>query len=196
MMAILTPTEIEALGFASVGKDVRLSNKASFYNAGKIVLGEHVRIDDFCVLSAGEGGIEIHDYIHIAVYCSLIGVGKITISNFANLSSRVSIYSSNDDYSGMHMTNPTVPSEFTSVQHEDVYLGDHVIVGAGSVLLPGAYLDTGVAVGALSLVKGRLEPFSVHAGVPTKRIGTRQRRLLQLEEQLHDRELNVQSHHE
>ena len=37
------------------------------------------RIDDFCVLSAGEGGIEIGDYVHVAVFCMLIGAGKIKL---------------------------------------------------------------------------------------------------------------------
>jgi galactoside O-acetyltransferase len=180
-MAILLRSEIDALGFASVGEDVRISDKVALYNCSCISLGNHVRIDDYCVLSAGKGGIEIHDYIHIAVYCSLIGEEKITISDFANLSSRVSIYSSNDDYTGMHMTNPMVPPAFTGVVHEDVFLGKHVIIGSGSVILPGAYLDMGSAVGSLSLVKGRCEQFKIYAGVPARPIGERQRNLLLLE---------------
>ena len=76
------------------------------------------------------------------------------------------MYSSSDDYSGAYMTNPTVPAELTNVDHSYVLIGRHVIVGAGSVLLPGAMLDNGVAVGSLSLVKGHLLRDTIYAGVP------------------------------
>ena len=112
-MAILSRDDLEAMGFSSVGENVRISDRATFYNTANISLGNNVRIDDFCVLSAGVGGIQVGDYVHIAVYSSLIGAGKVTLSNFCNISSRVSIYSSNDDYSGTTMTNPTVPSQYT-----------------------------------------------------------------------------------
>jgi acetyltransferase-like isoleucine patch superfamily enzyme len=182
-MAMLSRAAIEAMGFALVGKNVQISDRASFYNTANIALGNNVRIDDFCVLSAGAGGIRIGDHVHIAVYSSLIGAGKITLSNFCNISSRVSIYSSNDDYSGATMTNPTVPSEFTGVTHADVFLGKHVIVGSGTIILPGITLEEGVAVGALSLVSKSCDAFGVYAGNPAKRIKERKRDLLELEKQ-------------
>ena len=48
------------------------------------------------------------------------------------------------------------------VKHAAVTLGRHVIVGAGSVILPGAALEDGVAVGALSLISGRCREFGVY----------------------------------
>ena len=155
------------------------------YNPEKISLGNNVRIDDFCVLSAGEGGIEIGDYIHIAVFTSLIGRGRITVRDFCNFSSRVSVYSSNDDYSGDHMTNPMVPSEFTGVTHAEVQIGKHVIIGSGSIVLPGVVLEEGVTIGALSLANRSCQSFGIYAGVPARRIGERRRNLLELEEALH-----------
>lgn len=185
-MAILSRDDIEAMRFSSVGENVRISDRATFYNTGNITLGNNVRIDDFCVLSAGVGGIQVGDYVHIAVYSSLIGAGKVTLSNFCNISSRVSIYSSNDDYSGTTMTNPTVPSQYTGVTHADVFLGKHVIVGSGSVILPGVTLEEGVAVGALSLVTKNCGAFSIYVGNPAKRIKERKRDLLRLEKQFFD----------
>jgi len=183
-----TQDELREIGFAAWGTGTMVSRKASFYGAARIRLGNHVRIDDFCVLSAGEGGIEIGDRVHIAVYTSLIGRGRIEIHDFANLSSRVSIYSSSDDYSGRTMTNPMVPEEFTGVSHADVIVGRHVIVGSGSVVLPGVVLEEGVAVGALSLVRDSCPAFGIYAGMPAKRIGERSRQLLELERQLRSRE--------
>lgn len=183
-MAMLSRDAIEKMGFASVGDNVQISDRASFYGTGRIALGDNVRIDDFCVLAAGVGGIIIGRHVHVAVYASLIGAGKITLSDFSGLSSRVSIYSSSDDYSGATMTNPTVPSEYTGVTHADVFLGKHVIVGSGSVILPGVTLEEGVAVGALSVVTKPCAAFGIYAGNPARRIKERRRDLLELEERL------------
>lgn len=181
-MAMLSREAIETLGFASVGENVQISDRASFYGTSQITLGNNIRIDDFCVLSAGVGGIAVGDHVHIAVYSSLIGAGRITLSDFCNISSRVAIYSSNDDYSGATLTNPTLPSEYTGVTHADVFLGKHVIVGSGSVILPGVTLEEGVAVGALSLVHKRCEGFGIYAGNPARRVKERKRDLLELEQ--------------
>jgi len=181
-MGLLSRNQIEAMGFAHVGDNVRLSDKASYYNCANIVIGDNVRIDDFCVLSAGAGGIHIGSHIHVAVYSALIGAGRITLSDFSNISSRVSIYSSNDDYSGASMTNPTIPKEFTDVQHADVVIGRHVIIGSGCVILPGVELEQGVAIGALSLVNRSCQAFGIYSGVPAKRIKERKRDLLIVEQ--------------
>jgi len=175
---------LEKMGFASIGQNVNISARASFYNTANISLGNNVRIDDFCILSAGTGGIFLGDYIHIAVYSSLMGTGKITLLDFCNLSSRVSIYSSNDDYTGAKMTNPTVPARFTGVIHADVTLEKHVIIGTGSVILPGVTLHEGVAIGALSLVNNNCEAFGIYAGTPAKLIGNRKNNLLELEKEM------------
>lgn len=183
-MSAYTTDELRAIGFSRCGEHVHISRKASFYRPERIAIGHHVRIDDFCVLSAGEGGIEIGNYVHIATFCSLIGAGKIMLSDFSGLSARVSIYSSSDDYSGRYMTNPTVPERFTGVVHSDVNVGRHAIIGAGAIVLPGVTLEDGVAIGALSLVKKRCQEFGIYFGAPARRIGQRKRTLLELETEL------------
>jgi dTDP-4-amino-4,6-dideoxy-D-glucose acyltransferase len=177
-MTMLTPKQVKAIGFASVGTNVQISDRASFYGASRIEIGNDVRIDDFCVLSAGKGGISIGRNVHVAVYSCLIGAGRIVVSDFANISSRVSIYSSNDDYSGEWMTNPTVPSEYTNVSHAPVLVGSHAIVGSGCVVLPGVTIGDGAAIGSLSMVRVDCEPFTLYGGVPAKRIKERKRDLL------------------
>jgi dTDP-4-amino-4,6-dideoxy-D-glucose acyltransferase len=183
-MVMLSRRDIESMGFASLGENVQISDKASFYCAGRITIGSNTRIDDFCILAAGTGGIEIGSYVHLAVGTSLIGAALIRLSDFSGLSSRVSIYSSSDDYSGETLTNPTVPDEFKNVRHAPVYLGRHVIVGSGSVILPGVTLEDGVAVGALSLVNKDCAAFGIYAGNPIRRVKERKRNLLDLEKML------------
>ncbi|MGL4338127.1 MAG: acyltransferase, partial [Turicibacter sp.] len=132
----------------------------------------------------GEGGIDIGNFIHIAVYSSLIGAGKITLSDFCNISSRVAIYSSNDDYSGKYMTNPMVPDKYTNVMHADVFLDKHVIIGSGSVVLPGVTLHEGVGVGALAMIDKDCESYGIYVGVPAKKVKMRNSNLLEAEASL------------
>lgn len=183
---MLSRENLQQMGFGRLGEGVQISEHATFYNRARIYLGNNVRIDDFCVLSAGAGGIYIGDYVHIAVYVSLIGGGRITLSDFSNISSRNSIYSSNDDYSGETLTNPTVPDRYKNVRHADVFLGRHVVVGSGSVILPGVTIEDGVAIGALSLVTKRCKAFGVYAGNPLRRLRDRGRDLLELEQRFLD----------
>ncbi len=187
-MAFLNESELASIGFACIGRHVLVSRKASIYNPGNISIGDHVRIDDFCVISAGAEGISIGSYVHIAIFSSLTGAEHIALDDFAGLSSRVSIYSSSDDYSGATLTNPTVPDEFRKVAHGPVRIGRHVIVGAGSIILPGVTLMDGCAVGALSLVTKSHPEFTIISGVPARRIGNRKRDLLMQETQLRFRE--------
>ena len=189
-MAMLTRANIDVLGFLSVGNNVQISDRASFYGAGRIAIGNNVRIDDFCVLAAGAGGISIGNYVHIAVGSSLMGAGKISLSDFSGISSRVSIYSSSDDYSGASMTNPTIPVKYTNVVHAAVFLGRHVIIGSGSVVLPGVTLEEGVAVGALSLVNRSCDAFGIYVGNPARRIKERKLDFLQLEKLFLENRIN------
>jgi len=180
-LAYLDSKQITDVGFKSVGRNVLISNKASFYGADKISIGDNVRIDDFCIFSATNGLFNIGNYIHIAAYTSIIGAGSVDLLDFCNISSRVSIYSSSDDYSGISMTNPMVPAIYKNVHSASVLIGKHVIIGCGSVILPGVQIDAGSAIGALSLVNKNCDASKIYAGVPIRCIGQRNSELLHLE---------------
>lgn len=183
-MSFYSVDELRALGISVGGDNVKVSRKSSLYNPSAIHIGDHSRVDDFTVLSAGTGGIFIGRHVHISVFVSIIGNGRVSVSDFAGLSGRVSVYSSTDDFSGNWMTGPTVPKEYLNVKMQDVYVGRHVVVGAGSVILPGATLSDGCAVGAMSLVKGLLDPFFLYAGIPAKPVRSRERKFIEMEESL------------
>lgn len=175
---------LERIGFASVGEDVQISAFARFYGADHIRIGNHVRIDDFCIVSAGEGGISIGDYVHLAPFSFLVGQARITLADFTGLSWRVGVFSSSDDFSGQWLTNPTIPAAYRKPKHAPVHLHRHALVGAGSLILPGVTVGEGAAIGAQSLVTKDCEPFKIYLGIPAKPIKARSRRLLELERQL------------
>src|SRR5262245_9487604 len=155
----LTDQEVSEIGFASVGRDVKIDRTALFYGADKISIGSKVRIDAYSIISAGGEGVSIGNHVHIAVHVFITGSARIEIHEFAGLSGRVSIYSSNDDYLGNALTGPTIPAEYRKVTSAPVIIGRHVVIGTGSVVLPGAKISEGTTVGALSLIKEDVPPF-------------------------------------
>jgi|GEM_PF-177806 len=180
-MGFYSEIELRSLGLRSYGKDVKISKLASLHGCGNIDIANHVRIDDFCIISAGEGGVVIGDHVHIACYCSIIGKSKVILGDFSGISSRCAIYSSNDDYSGDFLTGPTIPDEYKNVYHADVYIGRHVIIGVFSTILPGVTIHDGAGVGAYSLVTKDVEKGYIVAGVPAKKIKNRSNKIFELE---------------
>lgn len=185
MTSFYTMKELRELGLNCYGENVCISRKASIYGAERIFIGNNVRIDDFCILS---GHIEIGEYTHIAAYTALHG-GKdgIYISDFVSLSSKVSVYSVNDDYSGETMTNPMIPETYKNVKSAPVYIERHTIIGSTSIVLPGVRIAEGSAFGSFSLITKNSEPWSMNVGIPSKKIGERKKDLLDLEQQFLNR---------
>ena len=175
-----SPDELHSIGFQSLGEHVYISRKASIYGAEQMIIGNNVRIDDFCILS---GKIQLGSYIHIAAYSAIYGhTDGVIIEDFANISSRVSIYSISDDYSGQSLTNPMIPLEYKNICSQKVNIGKHVIVGATSVVLPGVTLAEGSAFGSFSFIDHDSEPWSINIGIPFRKIKDRKKELLNLEE--------------
>ncbi|MGL5052217.1 MAG: acyltransferase [Cetobacterium sp.] len=179
-MAFYKREELEKIGFKSFGENVLISDKCSIYSPEKISIGSNVRIDDFCILS---GDIKIGDYVHIAAYSALFGGAGIEMEDFTGLSSRVTIYSVSDDYSGEFLTNPTIPNKYKKVDEKKVVLKKHSLVGASSIILPGVLLEIGTSIGANSLVNKSTEEWSIYFGNPVKRLKSRKQDLLELEKQ-------------
>ena len=160
--------ELKSLGLKSIGENVLISRKASIYGAKSISIGHNVRIDDFCILS---GKISIGRNVHVAAYTALYGGTEgIFIEDFSNLSSRVSVYSVSDDYSGMSMTNPTIPEKYKLVKSAPVHIGKHVIIGSTSVVLPGVEIAEGSSFGSFSFINHDSMPWSMNVGFPFKKI--------------------------
>ena len=172
-----SPEELNQIGLGSYGEHVLISRKASFYSPGEIHLGNHVRIDDFCILS---GKIKLGSYIHISAYVGLYGAFGIEIGDYATISGQVMVYSQNDDYSGDYFTNPMVPESLTNVTGGPVVIGKYAIVGAGTIVLPELTIGEGTAIGAMSLVKEDVDPWLICAGIPVRIIRERSKGLTSL----------------
>ena len=183
-MSFLTEEELQLLGCKALGKDVRISRYARLYNAPQMTIGSHVRIDDFCILSAGEAPFILEDNIHISAGVKIYGQYGFHMKSFANISVDSKVFTQSDDFSGEAMIGPMVPIAYRKVYGAPLVLEKHVVIGAGSTILPRCTIGEGCAFGAHSLVKGSYQPWRIYAGLPAKYIKERSKRVLELEKEL------------
>ena len=180
-MAYYSEEELSALGFKKLGKNIKISTKASIYNHDEIEIDDNSRIDDFCVIS---GKIKIGKFIHIAPFCLMAGGScGIIMEDFSGLAYGVQIFTQSDDYSGKTLTNPNIPKKYKNEAMKPIFIGKHSIVGAGSMIMPGVTLAEGTSVGAMSLIRKSTEAWSIYVGNPAKKIKDRSKDLLILEKQ-------------
>lgn len=181
MNSFYTPEELSTLGLKCFGNNVLISKKASLYNPENIEIGNHVRIDDFCVIS---NHIKLGNYIHIATHTSLMG-GRygIEIEDFSAISSHCAVYAESDDYSGNSLSNPMFPIQYRAPYGKKVLIKKHGLIGAGCVLLPGSCLEEGAAVGAMSLVTKNVPAWTISSGIPSRVIKERSRKAIELEKE-------------
>lgn len=178
-MAYLTELQLKDVGFQHLGRNVKISDKASIYNPELMEIGDNSRIDDFCVIS---GRLVLGKYCHITPMCLVAGglVG-IFFSDFSTLAYGVKVFAQSDDYSGHTLTNSLIPKKFKSEIFKSVRIGKHVIVGAGSVILPGVDIADGCSVGAMTLVNRSTEAWGIYVGNPARRLKERKKEMLELE---------------
>lgn len=180
-MGYYNEDELKELGFNSVGKNVLLSKNACVYNQNRISLGDNSRIDDLCILS---GTIHIGSYCHITPYCLIAGGEPgVFLEDYCTLAYGVKAFSQSDDYSGQTMTNSLIPKKYKNEYFASITMKKFTIVGANSVILPGADLAEGTSIGAQSLVTRKTEAWSIYAGSPAKKIKDRAKNIIALEKQ-------------
>lgn len=177
-MSFYSAEELATLGLKSYESNVKISRYCRIYNPGSISIGNNVRIDDFCILSASHLPFSIGNYVHISAGTYIYGGAGIVIGSYSNISGGVKIYTMNDDYSGNSLVGPTVPEEHRHVDKRSVVIGEYSVIGCNSVILPGVFIGKGVAVGSNSLVKTSLEPWKIYAGTPVKYIKERSTNIL------------------
>jgi len=170
--------------FAKKGDDVTVWPLAKIVNPEVITIGDSVIVDDFAFIMGGES-CHIGSFVHIASFASISGGGELVMGDFVGLSTGGRIYTGNDDYLGGCLTGPTVPHPYRVAIRSFVHIGNHAVIGANSVVLPGVTIGEGVAIGANSFVNADCEPWMIYAGAPVRPIRSRPReKMLELERQL------------
>lgn len=175
--SFLSESEIQAIGFKSIGKHCLISRNACFYGAQNMIIGDYVRIDDFSLLS---GTITLGNHIHISAYVALYGAFGIIIGDYSGISARTTVYSAMDDFSGEFLIGPMSPEATTNVTGGRVHLEKYVQIGAHSIIYPNIKIGEGTVVGACSMVRHSLDSWSIYYGIPAIKHKERSKGLVRL----------------
>lgn len=140
-------------------------------------VGEHSIVDDFCYFSTR---VRVGMGSHIANNCSTGGGPdyEFRMGDFSSLSAGSRIWCATNDYANdLVAIAPPGLDEYQQMITGDVTLENFTGVGSNTILLPGVHVPEGAVIGALSLVlpRTKLEPWSVYAGCPIRKIGKRDR---------------------
>lgn len=131
-------------------------------NVGKnLTIGKGVIIKNPRFLSLGDN-VGINDYTWINA------AGGIQIGNDVNMGPRVIIHSSNHKYS-----DPNILIRKQGHDNKKVIIEDDVWIGAGVIILPGNTIGKGSVVAAGAVVTKDVDPYTVVAGVPARKIRVR-----------------------
>ena len=117
---------------------------------GDVRIGKNSYINSGVVIYSGNG-VQIGEQVLIAANCTLAAV--------------------NHEFRSRHCK---IIEQRFQPSKGGIIIEDDVWVGANSVILDGAILCKGCVVGANSLVRDRLEPYSINVGNPTRSIGYRE----------------------
>jgi dTDP-4-amino-4,6-dideoxy-D-glucose acyltransferase len=188
----LTEVDLKDFGFKSIGKNVRISSDVRIYGQENISIGNDVRIDDFVILSAVNGYINIGNYVFIARNSHLSGFLGIEMHDFSSMAANTVIYSASDDYGGDFLTAQAIPQKYTAHIGGKVIIGKHVIIGSGCTIIGACNIGEGCSIGAMSLVQKELLPWGIYVGIPCKRLKERKKGLLKLEEQFLNEQIDKQ----
>jgi galactoside O-acetyltransferase len=150
------------------GKNVIIGKTVRIRKPEDCIIGDNTIIDDFAYISCA---IEIGKNCHIASHVSISGgKGKFKMGDYSTLSSHVSIHCASSDYTQTSLDLPSVPEEEQYGGFvEDIELGNYVVIGSHSVILPGVRIPDKVACGAYTLLnKKQYEELSLYVGIPSK----------------------------
>lgn len=122
----------------------------------------HHGLDIYCI-----GGIKIGESTTINKYVDLDGRGGLSIGNNVSISAYVKIITASHDPNTSGFEYVTKP----------VRIEDYVWIGTGALVLPGVTLGVGSVVASGSIVTKDVEPYSIVAGNPARKLGDRKRNL-------------------
>jgi len=123
--------------------------------------------NDFNIIR-GRRFIKFGEDVWVGYFCLLDGSAGLEIGNHVSISSGVHIYTHDSSTYRFLDSIKKDPIDGTHVKRAPVKIGNHVQIGANSIIMPGVTIGNNVIVGALSLVKKDIPDNSIAFGIPTK----------------------------
>jgi virginiamycin A acetyltransferase len=137
-----------------------------------LTIGENVRIDAFVKIkfTGGSGDVTIGECTYLNSGCVVYSGNGITFGRDVLVAANCVFAPTNHEFVRRDVS---IREQGFRPSKGGIQIGDDVWIGAGSVFLDGAVVGHGAVIGALSLVRGEIEPYAIVAGIPARRIGTR-----------------------
>ncbi|HEX2060498.1 MAG TPA: acyltransferase [Thermoanaerobaculia bacterium] len=129
---------------------------------GAFVRGNNVTVYDSTTVV---GDVAIGDNTWIGPFCSLDGTGGLAIGSYCSISAGTHIQT--HDTVRYAVSGGRLPYEYAPVR-----IGDCCFIGVNAVILKGVTIGAHSIVGAGAVVTHDIEPYSIVAGVPARKIGT------------------------
>jgi len=158
--------------FKKCGKNVDVYPLSKIIKPEMVEVGDNSMIDDFTFIYGGNG-IKIGRYVHISSFVSIIGGGELILGDYTVLATGSRVLTSTDTYYGGKRMSTALPLEQRNVIRGKVVVEKDAFVGTNTVVHPNVTIGEGAIIGSCSLVLNDVEPWSINAGVPCKKIGTR-----------------------
>jgi acetyltransferase-like isoleucine patch superfamily enzyme len=154
------------------GTNCLVHKTSTIVNSEKLILGNNVRIDGFCVISCGVG-ISIGNYVHIASHVVLMGGAGIEIKDYASVAASSKVFSVSDDVMGRGLVGPCVNASSRHLHSGKVVLDQHSVMCINSAIMPNSTLNYGTVLLPFSLLLGSTDKFGVYSGNPAKYLKAR-----------------------
>lgn len=166
-----------------IGENVRIYQPVALISPENLVLKNHIIISEFAYVAAGLG-TWIGNHIHIAAHSSISGGGYCIMEDFSGIAAGARLITGSANVGGFNMTSPTLPKEFQDVERSFIHLGKHSAVFTNAVVYPGVTIGEGAIVAVGSVVKDDLEPWTIYAGNPARKVAKRPKRNILKQEEL------------
>lgn len=146
-----------------------ISPRAEVELGRNLVLGRGSVVGSFSKVKSADGRLLIGDGTMIATSCFIAaGAGGLQIGNDVLVGPNVTIVGVNYNYDRLDL--PFVEQGETS---RGITIGDNVWLGAGTVVLDGSEIGSGVIVAPNSTVSGKILPNTILQGNPAAVVFTR-----------------------
>lgn len=129
--------------------------------------GDNVSVFENVYIFSPEN-IEFGDNVSIHPMCYLEGEGGMKIGNDVSIAHATSILSTTHN-----MDDLDIPIKDQGLSEKPTTIHDNVWIGCKTTILCGTEINSGTAIGANSVVTKNIEPNSVYAGTPARRIRSR-----------------------
>lgn len=152
-----------------LGKNVIIGQTVRIRYPELVELHDNTIIDDFAFISTG---LILHEHSAIEAGSVIMGGqdNQVTIGAYSCICSNSTLMCGTHNFtSGLHLVHHNhVPQ---GLEWADISLGEHVILGTKSTVLPGCKIGTGARIGAHSLVNQDLNSWTLYAGTPINELG-------------------------